>query len=123
MKDIEIPDLEKRFGFRSIGSQALQFGVSLLFGAVVILIYTGYTWLFRRFFRNRLKSRIILFFADISFWLIASVFAFMMYYRLDGADIRPYCFIWIFTGMAAAYNIKLFILKKRRKEPQKNENE
>ena len=105
------------FGITPVWVEVLILILSFVIGVAVILIYTGYSFIIVKICpQNGLKRRIIYFMTDIAFWINAAIISFIAYYKLNGAAIRPYCFMWIFCGMITAYNIKLKITKKRSKK-------
>lgn len=106
--------LIEKYTFEPVGTQLEVFIISILAGVAIILIYTGYSALIAKIFKNRrsLKRRLSFAVTDIRFWISAAVVMFFIYYRINNAIIRPYCFIFIFLGMLIAYNVKLLILRR-----------
>ena len=105
------------FGITPIWVEVLLLILSFIIGVAIIIIYTGYSFTIVKICpQNGLKRRMIYFMTDIVFWINTAIVAFIAYYKLNGAAIRPYCFMWILCGMIIAYNIKLKITKKRSKK-------
>lgn len=113
----EIEDnLADLFGITPIQSEIWLLLISFGLGISIIVIYTGYSSLIVKMCpKNGLKRRAMYVIFDLIFWFNMSIIAFLAYYRLNGAQIRPYCFMWILCGMIIAYNIKLQITKRRIK--------
>lgn len=104
------------FGITPVGVELLLLAVSFAMGVLIILIYTGYSALIDKHCKGkRVKRKLLLYMSDITFWSLMSFAAFGVYYRLDDAAIRAYYFIFIFCGMLAAYNVKLRIIKNKKK--------
>lgn len=108
-------NLAELFGITPIAVQLLLFAVSFLLGMLIILLYTAYSALIDKWFPLKgWKRRSAFSFSDICFWIVMAICAFLLYYKIDDAQIRTYYFLFILCGMTVAYNIKLEIIKWRK---------
>ena len=103
------------FCLTPVGKQLLLFVVSFFIGVLIILLYTAYSAVIdKRYKQKGFKRKFVFSVSDIVFWILTAFAAFVVYYKLDNADIRLYYFIFIFCGILVAYNIKLKIIKNKK---------
>ena len=108
-------NLAERFGITPVTVQLLLFIVSFAIGVLIIVLYTAYSAIIDKYFKKKsFKRKFVFSISDIVFWVNMALASFLVYYKLDNADIRIYYFIFILCGMIAAYNIKLKIIKRRK---------
>ncbi len=102
------------FGFMPLSAEILIVLLSFFTGAVMMLIYTLYSWcVARRIPRKCLKRKLILGVLDVLFWTAAAFCVFLMYYKLTEGSVRLFYYAFILSGMITAYNVKLKIIRRR----------
>lgn len=101
-------------GLEPVAFQIIMFTVCFFTGAAVIAIYTVYSFIAVKLIKSKNLKKFLLPVSDIIFWLFYALFVFMLYYNINNAEFRVFYFIIMLFGLLTAYNIKIFIYKKRR---------
>lgn len=102
-------------GLESIGLQIFLFALYFSIGAFAIVLYSLYSWGISRAIKSRRKRKVIFFFVDLLFWIQYSFVAFAVIYLANNAKMRLFYYLLMFLGLITTYNVKLCILRKRRK--------
>lgn len=91
-----------------IGEEALFFGLSILVGMGLVLVYDVFRIL-RRVIRH---GSILIGIEDILFWILCTITVFVLLYRENDGMLRLFTFIGIMVGMGIYYGLfSRFILR------------
>lgn len=79
----------------SIGLEVQFFLVSILSGAILLFVY-DIIRIFRRIIKH---SKVLVAIEDILFWVVSSIFIFIMMYKQNNGDIRGFSIMGMVIGM------------------------